>query len=80
MGGPVNLRGSVSGDLQGRANSVSWVDGVSDMAPTCQFLALCGGRGGEKNPKREGTHRLRRDMRRQLNIICELVCQLEVKI
>lgn len=41
---------------------------------------VCGGRGGEKNPKREGTHRLRRDMRRQLNIICELVCQLEVKI
>ena len=29
-----------SQDLQGGANSVSQVDGVSDMAPACQF---CGG-------------------------------------
>ena len=37
----------VSGDLQGGANSVSQVDGVSDIAPTCQ---LCGslGEGSEK--------------------------------
>lgn len=39
---------------------------------------VCGGRYGEENPKREGTHRLR-DMRCQLNVIFELVCQLEVK-
>ena len=34
-------------DLQGRANSVSQVDGVSDMAPACR---LCGfmGRGLRK--------------------------------
>ena len=29
----------VSGDLQGEANIISQVDGVSDMAPTCR---LCG--------------------------------------
>ena len=39
MGPQVGWDG-VSGDLQGGANSVSQVDGVSDMAPACQF---CGG-------------------------------------
>ena len=33
--------GGDSGDLLGRSNSVSQVDGVSDMAPACW---LCGGR------------------------------------
>ena len=32
-------------DLQGKSNSVSQVDGVSDVAPVCQ---LCGGEGLEK--------------------------------
>ena len=32
----------VSGDLQSRANSVHQVDGVLDMALTCQFVALWG--------------------------------------
>ena len=36
----LNLGGmGVSEDLQGGANSVSWVDRVSDMAPVCW---LCG--------------------------------------
>ena len=34
--------GRVSGDLQGRANSVSKVDGVSDMIPTCLFCGSVG--------------------------------------
>ena len=37
-----NLGGRESGDLQGRANSVSKADGVSDMVPACW---LCGCRG-----------------------------------
>ena len=37
------LVGTVSGDLQGRANSVNQFDGVSDMAPVCQ---ICGSVGG----------------------------------
>ena len=31
------LVGTVSGDLQGRANSVSQVDGLSDVTPACWF-------------------------------------------
>ena len=33
----------VSGDLQGRANSVSQVDSVSGMAPTCWFYGTVQG-------------------------------------
>ena len=34
----------VSGDLQGGVNCVSQVDGVSDMAPTCQLcVSVVGG-------------------------------------
>ena len=39
--GPVSWWGGVSGDLQGRANGVSQVDGVSDVAQACQLC--CGG-------------------------------------
>ena len=38
LGGPMNWVGA-SGNLQGRADSVSQVDGVLDKAPTCW---LCG--------------------------------------
>ena len=34
LGWAHKLGGEVSGDLQGRSNGVSQVDGVSDMAPT----------------------------------------------
>ena len=46
LGGPISWVytqvgwDGVSGDLQGGSNSVSQVDGVSDMAPAC---CLCGG-------------------------------------
>ena len=32
--------GGISGDLQGESNSVSQVNGFSDMAPACQPVAL----------------------------------------
>ena len=37
------MGGTVSGNLQSGANSVSQVDGVSDMVPAC---GLCGSVGG----------------------------------
>ena len=40
LGWACKLHGAESWDLQGRSNSVSQVDGVSDMAPAC---CLCGG-------------------------------------
>ena len=41
LGWAHKLGGEVSGELQGRSNSVSHVDGVSDMASAC-WLSLDG--------------------------------------
>ena len=41
LGGPVNSVGQSLRGLQRRANSISQVDGISDMVPACQ---LCAGR------------------------------------
>ena len=49
LGGPIVEWDKVSRDLQGGANSVSQVHGVSNMAPTCQ---LC---GSVKGGLRKGT-------------------------
>ena len=38
------LGGAVSGDLQGRSNSVIQIDRVSDMAPACRFCGSAVGR------------------------------------
>ena len=38
----------VTGDLQGSANSVRQVDGVSDMAPACWPCSCVGGRAQKK--------------------------------
>ena len=47
LGGPIVAWGRVSGDLQGRSNSVSQVVGISDMAPACQLCSsVPGGEGG----------------------------------
>ena len=48
LGGPIVAWGRVSGDLQGRSNSDSQVDGVSNMAPACQLHGSVGGQGSEK--------------------------------
>ena len=41
--GPYVGCGGVSGNLQGCSTSVSQVDGVSDMAPTCWLSGSVGG-------------------------------------
>ena len=42
--GPYVGWGRVSGDLQGRSNSVSQVDGDSDMTTACRLSGCDGGR------------------------------------
>ena len=44
LGGPIIGWDGVSGYLQGEANSVSQVDGVSDVVPACR---LCGSVEGQ---------------------------------
>ena len=44
LGRPINGWDRVSGDLRGEANSVSQVDGVSDMAPACWLCLFVGKR------------------------------------
>ena len=46
--GPKFGWGQVSGNHQSGLNSVSQVDVVSDMVPTCKFCESVGGEGSEK--------------------------------
>ena len=48
LGGPIVAWGRVSGDLQGRSNSVSQVDGVSDMALPASSVILSAFLSGRK--------------------------------